>query len=95
MQIKILPSLLIVFFLTVFTTQLFSQVTLRVRINSGNSTTTCTDGFLGGGPEPHWRVEVAGQGYTTYPQAGICFTNPPNTQYNEVFNCSNNYPANL
>ncbi|BDS12079.1 T9SS type B sorting domain-containing protein [Aureispira anguillae] len=74
---------------------LYAQVTLSVRINSGNSTTTCTDGFFGGGPEPHWRVQVAGQGYTTYPRAGFCFTNPPNTQYSEVFNCANNYPANL
>lgn len=77
------------------TTSLFSQVTLTVRINSGNSTTTCTDGFFGGGPEPHWRVEVAGQGYTTYPRRGICFNNAPNTQYNETFNCANTYPGNL
>lgn len=72
-----------------------AQVNLTVRINSGSSTTTCTDGFFGGAPEPHWRVEVAGQGYTTYPRRGLCFTNTPNTQYNETFNCASNYPANL
>jgi hypothetical protein len=67
--------------------QLFAQANVQVRINSGSSTTTCDDGFFGGAPDPHWRVEIAGQGYTTYPQAGICFTNTPNTQYNETFDC--------
>ncbi len=74
---------------------LYAQVTLTVRINSGSSTTTCTDGFFGGSPEPHWRVEIAGQGYTTYPRRGFCFTDAPNTQYTEVFNCGNRYPATL
>lgn len=74
---------------------LTAQVTLTVRITSGSSTTTCTDGFFGGAPEPHWRVEIDGQGYTTYPRRGLCFTNAPNTQYSEVFNCSNRYPATL
>lgn len=92
---KVLLTFLLCPLLLCFSTTLCSQVTLTVRINSGNSTTTCTDGFFGGAPEPHWRVEVAGQGYTTYPRRGICFTNPPNTQYNETFNCPNNYPANL
>lgn len=74
---------------------LTAQVNLRVTVTSGSSSTTCTDGFLGGGPEPHWRVNIAGQGWMTYPQAGICFTNPPNVQYNEVFNCPSSYPAQL
>jgi len=62
-------------------------------VNSGSSGTTCTDGFAGGGPELQWRVQIAGQGYTTYPVAGVCYVNPPNTQYTEVFNCA--LPANL
>ena len=84
------------FIFLIFSAQtLYAQVTLTVRVNSGNSATTCTDGFLGGAPEPHWRVEVAGQGYTTYPVRGLCFTNPPNTQYSQTFDCANAYPANL
>ncbi|MGH1337714.1 MAG: T9SS type B sorting domain-containing protein [Aureispira sp.] len=74
---------------------LVAQVTLTVRITSGSSTTTCTDGFFGGAPEPHWRVEIDGQGYTTYPRRGLCFNDAPNTQYSEVFNCTNRYPATL
>jgi gliding motility-associated-like protein len=38
---------------------------------------------------------VDGQGYITYPRRGLCFTDAPNTQYSEVFNCSNRYPATL
>ncbi|MCO6499072.1 MAG: HYR domain-containing protein [Vicingus serpentipes] len=80
-----------VFFIISF--QLSSQVTLTVRVDSGSSGTSCTDGAFGGGPELQWRVQIAGQGYTTYPQAGGCYVNPPNTQYNEVFNCA--LPASL
>lgn len=81
--------------LLTFTNSMLAQVTLEVRITSGSSTTTCTDGIFGGSPEPHWRVEVDGGGYTTYPRRGLCFTDAPNTQYTEVFNCSNRYPASL
>ncbi len=72
---------------------LMGQANVQVRINSGSSSTTCDDGIFGGSPDPHWRVQIAGQGYTTYPQAGICFTDPPNTQYNEDFDCA--LPATL
>ena len=72
-----------------------AQVTLSVRVNSGNAATTCTDGIFGGTPDPQWRVNIENQGWTTYPQSGICFTNPPNTQYSETFNCQSNYPATI
>jgi Secretion system C-terminal sorting domain len=65
------------------------QATVRVTVNSGNCSTTCTDGFIGGAPDPQWRVNIEGQGWTTYPGAGICFTNPPNLQYvSSPYNCS-------
>ncbi len=86
-------KILIFFSCLLLSNILFGQVNVQVRVNSGNSSTTCTDGFFGGSPEPHWRVEIAGQGWTTYPQAGLCFTNPPNTQYDEDFICS--YPNQL
>ena len=88
-------SILFLIFIILFKTSLIAQVTLSVRINSGNSGTSCTDGFLGGAPEPQWRVDVGGQGYTTYPTAGICYTNPPNTQFSEVYNCASSYPSTL
>ena len=72
-----------------------AQVNLSVIIDSGTSNSTCTDGFLGGGPELHWRVDIESQGFTTYPQAGICFNNTPNTQYSETFNCDANYPDSI
>ncbi len=86
-------QVIILFFF--FVIGLKAQVTLTVRINSGNSATSCTDGFFGGAPEPQWRVNVANQGWTTYPQAGICFTNPPNTEYTQTYDCPSAYPANI
>ena len=68
--------------------ELFAQANVQVTINSGFSSTLCDDGIFGGAPDPQWRVEIAGQGYTTYPSAGICFTDTPNTQYNETFPCT-------
>jgi hypothetical protein len=76
-------------------TLLSAQVTLTIRINSGSSGTSCTDGFLGGGPELNWRVNTENQGWLTYPATGVCYNNTPNTQYSEVFNCSSNYPVEL
>ncbi len=91
---KFLP--LFFFYLCLFLNhQIEAQVQLRVIINSGNSSTTCTDGFFGGAPEPQWRVNVASQGWTTYNRRGICFNNPPRTQYDETFNCANTYPNQL
>lgn len=73
----------------------YAQVNLRVRINSGNASTTCTDSFFGGSPEPHYRVNISNQGFITYPARGICYTNTPNTQFNEIYNCPDNYPSYL
>ena len=75
------------------TKTVIAQVNLTVTITAGNSGTTCSD--IGGGPEEHWQVEIAGQGYTTYPQSGSCFTNPSNIQYNETFFCPSDYPDSL
>ncbi len=89
-------SVIIFFLILVAPYSINAQVNVTVTINSGSSTTTCTDGLLGGGPEPHWRINVAGQGWTTYPESGgfpNCFTNPPNQQYNQNFVCS--YPNTL
>ncbi|HEX2899133.1 MAG TPA: hypothetical protein VHS96_05360, partial [Bacteroidia bacterium] len=57
------------------------QATVTVTVNSGSCCTTCTDGFIGGSPDPQWRVNVENQGWTTYPSAGICFVNPPRVEY--------------
>jgi large repetitive protein len=87
----------VVFFLifVLHFTNTFSQVTLQVRINSGNcSATNCTDCCFGNQPDRHWRVSVDGGGYTTYPSAGACFTDPPNTQFSQVYNCPS-YPATI
>ena len=91
-MLRYIAPLLITFFVC---NLLSAQVTLSVRVNSGNAATTCTDGIFGGTPDPQWRVNIENQGWTTYPQSGICFTNPPNTQYSETFNCQSNYPGSI
>jgi large repetitive protein len=37
---------------------------MTVHIVTSSITTTCTDGFIGGAPDPRWHLEVAGQGYS-------------------------------
>jgi len=91
---------LITFLLTLIsTTDVFGQVRLRVRVDGGTaSCSNCCDRNIWGncsGSDPQWRVNIASQGWTTYPTSGICFTNPPNTQYDETYNCPSAYPANV
>jgi len=69
-------------------TSLFAQVTVSVRVNSGTSSSTCDDGPFGAAIEPQWEVNVHGSGYVTYPMEGLCYTNPPYTQYSEPYNCT-------
>lgn len=69
-----------------------ATVNLSMTVNSGSSGTTCTDGFLGGAPEPMWAVRVNGLAYTNYPQYGICYTNPPFLQFTQQYNLGN-YPS--
>jgi len=70
----------------------FAQLNVTVTINSGTSESTCTDGVFGGGPELHWQVDVENRGPVTYPQAGNCFTDPPNIQFAETLTCSTSSP---
>lgn len=72
-----------------------AQVNVTVTINSGTSGTTCTDGTFDSNPEEQWRVQIAGQGYTTYPENGICFNNTPNVQFSEFYNCATGMPSTL
>ena len=72
-------------------TNIAAQVRVRITVNSGTSNTVCTDAF-GGSPERQWRVNIANQGWTTYPRAGICFTNPANLQFDETYLCPSDLP---
>lgn len=72
-------------------TSIAAQVRVRITVNSGTSNTVCTDAF-GGAPERQWRVNIANQGWTTYPRTGICFTNPANLQFDETYLCPSDLP---
>jgi len=82
---------LILIGLFIFSNSLTAQLTLDVTINSGSVTTTCTDNF--GDPDPRFRVEVEGQGFTTYPATALCFTDLPNLQYTNTQACGNAIPT--
>ena len=71
----------------------FAQVELRVTINSGSSTTTCTDILTP--PNPMWRVNIENQGWVTYPRIGNCWTALPNLQYTATYDCPGDVPATL
>ncbi len=62
-----------------------AQATVNLTVNSADVTTTCGDIF--GTPVPNFQVNIQGQGYTTYPQTGVCFTALPNVQYSETYTC--------
>ena len=86
-------GIILSFFVVTYTQ---AQVNLRIVINGGSSSTTCTDGFLGGAPEPMWGLNIASQGIMYYPRYGICFNNPVGSvPYNRTFNCSADYPSSL
>ncbi len=67
-----------------------AQGTLEVIIQSGSSTTTCTDNF--GSPDPRFRVNVANTGWETYPATTFCFNDLPNTQFQNAYNCPADVP---
>jgi len=54
-------SLLGVVMLLITTSPLFSQNTISVRVEEGQATSTCTDGF-DGEAEPLWQGNVNGEG---------------------------------
>ncbi len=81
---------LILFVCSSFLTQ--AQVNLQITIDSGSSTTTCTDAI--GLPYAGWAVNINGSGYEEYPSFnGICYNDTPNTQYDETFICIDNLPT--
>ena len=70
-----------------------AQATVNLTVNGANITTDCTDIF--GQPDPLFQVNVQGEGDSTYPQNGACFTALPNVQYSETFNCGQDAPLSL
>ncbi|MEM9821851.1 MAG: hypothetical protein AAF985_12300, partial [Bacteroidota bacterium] len=88
----LISAALLLFFQTVFPSNwIFAQANIQVTIESGNSTTTCSD-FLSA-PEPRWRVNVQNTGWVIYPIDGSCFSNPPNVQFDEQYECFSEAPS--
>ena len=86
---------LVMAFLSFFPTVNSAQVQVGVTINSGNSTTTCTDIF--GSPDPLWRVRVGTGAWVTYSNNN---SDPgtatyPNLAWGFPFDCQNDIPTSI
>lgn len=71
------------------------QVNVTLTVNDAITSTTCTDGIFGGGPDILWAVNVQNEGWVNYPNQGDCFTAVPNLQYQETYDCPSTVPAEL
>ncbi len=71
--------------------KLHGQIQVQITINSGISTTTCTDAFSA--PDPLWQVNINNEGWQTYPQEALCFNSLPNLQYTASYSCPADVPA--
>lgn len=72
-------------FLLLLSMPILAQNTIEVRINDGQATSTCVDGF-GGNAEPLWQVNIENEGWMTYGDA-FCHNTTPNTQFRASLDC--------
>lgn len=86
-------KLLLLFPAFIWTFYVNAQIQISVTIDSGSSTTTCTDVF--GAPDPMWSVNIDNEGEVFYPEAGNCFTSLPNTQYTANYACLDDVPSTI
>ena len=83
-QLTIYP-ITFLFFLIFLTNSTYGQFTVRVIVNDGSATTTCTDQFSG--PDPTWSVNVEGQGWADFPGNFFCPAPLPDTAFERSFQC--------
>ena len=72
-----------------------AQVQVGVTINSGNSTTTCTDIF--GSPDPLWRVRVGTGAWVNYSNnnSDPNVATYPNLAWGFPFDCQEDIPTSI
>ncbi len=83
----------VTFFLLLIASNVFGQFKVKLTVNSGSATTTCTD--LIGTPDPTWSINVEGQGWVNYPGNSSCPSPLPNTQFEEGFQCLVDVPPTI
>lgn len=86
---------LVVAFLSFFSTNNLAQVQVGLTINSGNSTTTCTDIF--GQPDPLWRVRIGAGPWVNYSNnnSDPGTASYPNLAWGFPFDCQEDIPTSL
>lgn len=70
-----------------------AQSKVKITVNNGTATTTCTDPL--GPATPQWAININGQGWTIYPSLWGCYTNFPNVQFDETYLCYADIPATI
>ena len=71
----------------------FGQFNVKLTVNSGAATTTCTDPFSS--PDPTWSVNVEGQGWVDYPGNAFCPAPLPSLAYEQNFQCLVDVPPTI
>ena len=86
---------LVLAFISFFPTNNIAQVQVGVTINSGNSTTTCTDIF--GQPDPLWRVRVGTGPWVNYSNnnSDPSVATYPNLAWGFPFDCQDDIPTSI
>ncbi|MEO1257868.1 MAG: gliding motility-associated C-terminal domain-containing protein [Bacteroidota bacterium] len=91
-QLTIYPiTISLFFFLSI--NVIHGQFTLRLIVNDGSATTTCTDPFSG--PDASWGVNVEGQGWANFPGNAFCPAPLPDTLYERSFQCLVDVPQTI
>ncbi len=70
-----------------------AQFNVSINVLNGTSTTTCTDPI--GAPDPQWAVRINNGAWVSYPFNGLCYTNFPNQQFSQTYDCLPDIPATI
>lgn len=91
-QLTIYP-IAVFFFLIFGTSSAIAQFNVKITVNGGTSSTTCTDPL--GTPDPQWAVNVNNQGWVIYPSMWGCYNNFPNVQFDQTYQCLADVPPTI
>ncbi len=72
-------------------TPVLAQLTLRIVVEDGDASTSCTDAITG--PDPMWGVSVEGGPWAYFPQFLVCYTPLPHVAFEAQYDCPGDLPA--
>ncbi len=89
-QLSISP-VAILFLLLFGAQQAIAQLNVKITVNNGASTTTCTDIF--DAPDPQWAIKIDNQNWVVYPELWGCYNSFPKVQFDATYGCYSDVPA--